>query len=119
MKTLLIKLEPIVWVLFGVGMMVVAFLMPAWLLVMGLAGPMGLLTGDALTYERMLGLFGHPLGRVIGAAAVALPLWAGAHHIRHLAIDFGGIARDIWFGPFCYAVALAGTVLGVVAVLAL
>jgi fumarate reductase subunit D len=118
-KTLLIKIEPIVWGLFGVGMMVVALLLPGWLLVVGLAGPMDVLSADALSYERMLGLFGHPLGRGVGAAAVSLPLWAGAHHIRHLAIDFGGIARDVWFGPLCYAVALAGTVLGVLAVLAL
>lgn len=119
MKTLLLKIEPIVWGLFGAGMMVVAFLMPGWLLVVGLAGPMDVLSANALSYERMLGLFGHPLGRLIGAVAVALPLWAGAHHIRHLAIDFGGIARDGWFGPLCYAVALAGSVLGVLAVLAL
>lgn len=119
MKTLLLKLEPIVWALFGAGMMVTALLMPGWLLVVGVAGPMDVLSADALSYERMLGLFGHPIGRLIGAAAIALPLWGGAHHIRHLAIDFGGIARDAWFGALCYAVALAGSVLAVLAVLAL
>ncbi|MDH3687492.1 MAG: hypothetical protein OEP95_14765, partial [Myxococcales bacterium] len=105
--------------LFGAGMMVVALLMPAWLLVFGVAGPMDVLSADALSYERMLGLFGHPIGRLIGAAAIALPLWAGAHHIRHLAIDFGGIARDTLFGPLCYAVALGGSVAAVLAALAL
>jgi fumarate reductase subunit D len=118
-KTLMLKLEPIVWGLFGLGMMVVALLFPGWLLVVGVAGPMDLLSPEALSYERMLGLFGHPIGRAIGAAAVALPLWAGAHHIRHLAIDFGGIARDAIFGALCYAVALGGSVLAVLTVLAL
>jgi fumarate reductase subunit D len=53
---------------------------------------------------------------VILAAAIAFPLWGGAHHVRHLAIDLGGIARDAWFGALCYALALAGSVLAVVAV---
>ena len=119
MKTLLLKIEPIVWGLFGAGMMVVALLLPGWLAVVAVAGPMDVLSADALSYERMHGLFGHPIGRAIGAVAVALPLWAGAHHIRHLAIDFGGIARDALFGPLCYAVALGGTVLAVLAVLSL
>ncbi len=119
MKFLMLKLEPIIWGLFGAGMMIVALLFPAWLLVFGLAGPMDLLSADALSYERMHALFGHPIGRAIGAAAAALPLWAGAHHIRHLAIDFGGISRDAFFGAFCYAVALAGSVLAVLAALAL
>lgn len=119
MKTLLIKLEPIIWALFGAGMMVVALLMPGWLLMVGVAGPMDVLWAEALSYDRMHGLFGHPIGRLIAAAAIALPLWAGAHHIRHLAIDFGGIARDTVFAPLCYAVALAGSVAAVLAVLAL
>lgn len=119
MKTLLLKLEPIVWGLFGAGMMVVAFLYPGYLLVTGLAQPMGVLSQDALSYGRVLSLATHPLGRLVLVAAIALPLWAGAHHVRHVAIDFGGIARDAWFGSLCYAVALAGSVAAVLAVVRL
>ena len=33
MKTLMLKLEPVIWGLFGAGMMVGVLLFPAWLLV--------------------------------------------------------------------------------------
>lgn len=116
MRTLLVRLEPLIWVLFGLGMMVTALLYPAWLLMVGLAAPLDALSPAALSYERALALASHPLARLVLVAAVALPLWAGAHHVRHVQIDFGGVARDGWFGSLCYAVALAGSVLAVLAV---
>lgn len=119
MKTLLLKLEPVIWVLFGAGMLVGGLLYPAWLLMVGLAQPLGALSPEALSYERALALASSLLGRLVLVAAIALPLWAGAHHVRHVAIDFGGVARDGWFGALCYAVALAGSVLAVMAVVRL
>ena len=119
MKALLLRVEPLVWALFGAGMLVAALLYPGWLLMVGLAEPLGALSGSALSYERALGLAAHPIGRLVLVAAIALPLWAGAHHVRHVAIDFGGIAHDGWFGSLCYAVALAGSVLAVLAVVRL
>jgi fumarate reductase subunit D len=118
-KALLLRLEPAVWALFGGGMMVAALFYPALLLVLTLAAPLGVLSPEALGYERALALASHPIGRVAIAGVVALPLWAGAHHVRHVAIDFGGIARDGWFGSLCYALALAGSVLAVLAVIRL
>ncbi len=115
----MLKLEPVIWGLFGAGMMVGVLLFPAWLLVGTLAVPLGIAPAEALSHERALALAGSLPGRVLLAAAIALPLWAGAHHLRHLAIDFGGIARDALVGSLCYAVALAGTVLAVVAVVRL
>ena len=88
MKHLLLRLEPVIWLLFGGGMMVGAFLLPAWLLVATLAVPLGIAPDDALSYKRALELMGSLPGRVVMAAAIALPLWAGAHHLRHIAIDF-------------------------------
>lgn len=116
MKGLLVRLEPLIWMLFGGGMMVTALLYPAWLLTFTLAGPLDVLSPGALSYERALALASHPLGRLVLVAAIALPLWAGAHQVRHVQIDFGGVARDGWFGSLCYAVALAGSVLAVLAV---
>ena len=116
MKALLVRLEPLIWLLFGGGMMVTALLYPAWLLTFGLAQPLGVLSPEALTYERALSLAAHPIGRLVLVLAIALPLWAGAHHVRHVQIDFGGVARDGWFGALCYAVALAGSGLAVLAV---
>jgi succinate dehydrogenase subunit D len=118
-KKLMLKLEPVVWSLFGLGMAVGALLYPAWLLMVGLAAPLGAISPHALSYERMLGLASNPIGRLVLLVAIALPLWAGAHQIRHLQIDLGGIARDGWFGALCYAVALAGSVAAVLAVIRL
>jgi fumarate reductase subunit D len=115
-KTLLLRLEPVIWVLFGAGMMVGAFLFPAWLLVVGLAAPLGIAPADALSYDRAFALASSLPGRALLVAAMALPLWGGAHHLRHLAIDFGGIARDAWVGALLYGIALGGSLLAIVAV---
>jgi fumarate reductase subunit D len=116
LKTLLVRLEPIIWLLFGGGMMVTALLYPGWLFGVGLAEPLGVFSDRALGYDRALALATNPLGRLVIVLAIALPLWAAAHHVRHVQIDFGGVARDGWFGALCYGVALAGSVLAVLAV---
>jgi len=118
-KALLVRLEPIIWGLFGGGMMVAALLYPAYLLVFGVAGPMGVLSESALSYERMAALTGNPIGKLVLIAMIALPLWAGAHHVRHIFLDFGGLARDGLVGSLCYAVALVGSVVAILAVLAI
>jgi fumarate reductase subunit D len=112
----MLKLEPVIWVLFGAGMMVGGFVLPAWIATVGL----GLGTSDAaLSYDRMHGLLAHPLGRLAALAAMALPLWGGAHHLRHVWIDFGGLESDGAMGGALYALALAGTLAAVVAVVSL
>jgi len=114
-RSLMLKLEPLIWVLFGGGMMVGGLLLPGLILMLGLAGPLGWLPEGALAYERVHGLAAHPLGRLLCVGAVALPLWAGAHHLRHVWLDFGGLRSDGIVGPLLYAVALVGSVLAVVA----
>jgi len=116
LKALLVRLEPVIWILFGGGMMATALLYPGWLLAVGLAQPLRVLSDHALSYDRALALATNPLGRLVIVLAIAMPLWAAAHHVRHVQIDFGGVARDGWFGALCYATALAGSVLAVVAV---
>ena len=116
MKALLVRLEPIIWLLFGGGMMATALLYPGWIFSVGLAQPLGVFSDDALGYDRALALATNPIGRLVIVLAIALPLWAAAHHVRHVQIDFGGVARDGWFGALCYGVALAGSALAVVAV---
>ncbi len=115
----MLKLEPVIWVLFGAGMLVGGLLLPAFILVVGLAGPLGLVPADALAFERLHALVAHPIGRLVAAAAIALPLWGGAHHLRHVWIDFGGLRTDGWVGPLLYAVALVGSVFGILAVVRL
>jgi fumarate reductase subunit D len=53
---------------------------------------------------------------VILFGLIALPLWKGAHHMRHTLIDFGGAERDALVAPLLYLLATAGSVLAVVAV---
>ncbi len=119
MKALLLRLEPVIWLLFGNGIMIGTMLLTGWLLVVGLAAPLGLVPADALAYERAHALAAHPIGRLVLAALIALPLWKGAHHLRHLSIDFGGGERDALVAPLLYGVAAAGSLLAIVAALRL
>jgi hypothetical protein len=52
-------------------------------------------------------------------ALIALPLWKGAHHLRALSVDFDGPHRDGLVGGLLYLVAIAGSVLGILAVIRL
>jgi len=124
MKTLLLKLEPIIWLMFGQGILIGTFLLTPWLLVVGLAIPLGIVPADAISYERAHALasasvMGLPIGPLVVAALIALPLWKGAHHVRSLLLDFGGEARDGIVGGLLYLVATAGTIGAILAVIRL
>ena len=113
MKALMLRLEPLIWLLFGAGMMVGGFVLPAFIATVGLG-----LVGDAeaFSYDRMYALFSNPLTRLVALAAMALPLWGGVHHLRHVWIDFGGLASDGLVGGLLYLVALIGSISAIVAV---
>lgn len=115
MKHPMLKLEPLIWLLFGAGIMVGTMLMTGWLLVVGIGAPIGAVPADALSYARAHELGASLVGRVVIVALVALPLWKGAHHTRHLSIDAGGAARDAVVAPLLYAIAAAGSLLAIVA----
>ena len=53
------------------------------------------------------------------AETSTLPLWGGAHHLRHLWLDFGGLRSDGFVGSLCYGGALVGSLLAIVAVIRL
>jgi fumarate reductase subunit D len=122
-KHFLLKIEPVIWLLFGGGIMVGTILLPGYLLTVGIAGPLGMLPADALSYERLHGMVSHPVGgllfRLVLLALIALPLWKGAHHLRHFLIDLGGGGRDAVVAPLLYLLAAAGSVLGILAVVRL
>jgi fumarate reductase subunit D len=118
MRRLMLVLEPVIWGLFSAGMMVGGLLLPAWALVMGVAGPLGIASG-ATSYDQFSALATHPLARLVLLAAMALPLWGGAHHLRHLWIDLGGLRSDGLVGSLCYGIALVGSLLAIVAVVRL
>ncbi|HEU4428743.1 MAG TPA: fumarate reductase subunit D [Myxococcota bacterium] len=113
MKALMLRLEPVIWLLFGAGMMVGGFVLPAFIATVGL-GLVG--DADAFSYDRMYALLSNPIARLVALAALALPLWGGAHHLRHVWIDFGGLKSDAVVGGLLYLLALGGSVAAIVAV---
>ena len=54
MKSLLLKLEPIIWLLFGAGLSLGTMLLTGFVLVVGLAIPMGLVDPAALDYLSLI-----------------------------------------------------------------
>ena len=116
---ILALLASLLWLLFGQGILIGTMLMTGWILVVGLLVPLGVVSPDALSYERAHGLatatvLGFvPLGKLILAALLVLPLWKGAHHVRSLLIDFGGGERDGLVGSLLYAVATVGSVVAI------
>jgi len=117
MKSLLLRLEPIVWLLFGQGILVGTILLTGWVLVVGLLVPLGWVPAEALAFERAHRLAANPIGRLVLLAIAALPLWKGAHHLRSLAIDFGGASRDAFVATLLYGIAGVGSLLALAAVL--
>jgi fumarate reductase subunit D len=119
MKELLLRLEPVIWTIFGGGIMVGTMLLTGWVLVFGILAPMGVVPAEALAFDRAYGLASHFIGRVVLAALIVLPLWKGAHHVRSISNDFGGAERDTSVATLLYAIAAAGSVLAIVAVVRL
>lgn len=124
MRAFLLKIEPLIWLLFGQGILIGTILLTGWILVVGLLIPMGIVDASALAYDRAYSLatakvIGLPIGKLVLAALLVLPLWKGAHHVRSLHVDFGGAERDGLVGGLLYGIALAGSVVGIVAVVGL
>lgn len=119
MKTLLLRLEPIIWLLFGAGIMVGTLLLPGYLLTVTIGGPLGMLPEGALAFDRAHAIASNPIGRVVLLAIIALPLWKGAHHTRALAVDMLGHHSDALVGSLLYAIAAIGSVLAILAVFAI
>ena len=119
MKHLLLKLEPIIWLLFGQGILIGTILLTGWLLVVGVGVPLGIFPADGLAFERASALGSNLIGRLVLAALIVLPLWKGAHHIRSLSLDFGGASRDAAVATLAYGIAVLGSLLGLLAVVRL
>lgn len=104
--SLIHRLEPLFWALFGAGGFLAALLLPGLMFGLLIAAPLGLFDPGATAHHRMHGLAANPLGRLILFATISLVLWHAAHHIRHLLLDLGLRRLE---GPICYvAYGLAG-----------
>src|SRR4029434_5927291 len=64
MRRVLLVLEPVIWALFSAGMMVGGLLLPAWALVMGVAGPLGI-ASTASSYDHFYVLASRPVRRLV------------------------------------------------------
>lgn len=96
--------------LFTVGAVVAAMLMPIHLLLFGLAFPLGWL--DAPSHERLLALVRHPLARIYLLIFCALPLFHWAHRFRFTLYDGLQIKHlNELINIFCYGGATLGTAL--------
>jgi fumarate reductase subunit D len=115
-KHLILRLEPVIWFFFGGGFLVGCLLYPAYLFATGIAAPLGWLPAEAIAYERVAGLASSAVGRLLLLIMIVFPLWNGLNHLRHFAIDLGGVRRDVWIAPLCYALAVLLSLAAVVAV---
>ena len=115
----LLKLEPLIWFLFGQGIMIGSMLMTGWILVVGILAPLDIVPADALAYDRALALASNPIGSFILVGILALPVWKGAHHVRHFFIDRGHVANDGLIGGLAYTFAALLSVGAIYAVLRL
>lgn len=111
--------EPVFWSLFGAGGMVAALVIPALVIITGIAWPLGLMSDGALGYERISGFAGSFIGGLILWVVISLTLWHAAHRIGHAAHDFG-VHRGlgVW-KAICYGAAGLGTLWSLVLVVRL
>ncbi len=104
--------EPFFWAIFSAGGMVLAFLLPALVVVTGFLVPAGV-----VDYQRLVDLFanrawddGGPLVRLIIFGVALLSFFHAAHRIRHTLKDLGLRPVATPLAVVCYLAALAGTV---------
>ena len=101
--------KPVLWSLFAGGGMLAAFLLPVVIFITGLAIPLGLLSDNALGYERMLAFAQNPIGRFFLFTVISLLVWHAAHRLRMTLHDLGIHSRRISVFA-CYGAALLGTI---------
>ena len=99
--------EPFWWVLFSVGGVVAAFLVPVHLFLHSLAVPLGWIS---LSPARMQALVAHPLVKVYFFVLIALPLYHWAHRFRFILEDVGLHRLRTPIAVISYGGALLGTV---------
>jgi len=108
--TLIRKLEPVLWMLFGAGGFAAALILPGLFFAVAIAMPLGLFGDPLETFLRVRMLFANPVGKGLLIAVLSLVFWHAAHHLRHFAFDIGlhKFQAPLSFG--LYGLALLGTV---------
>jgi fumarate reductase subunit D len=110
---------PIFWALFGAGGMLSALTGPVLVFIVGIAVPLGfLLPHETMSYPHMILFAQHGAAKLFILAIIVLYLWHAAHRIYKSLHDVG-IHPSPKSRLACYGSALLGTVVAVVAVLAI
>jgi fumarate reductase subunit D len=100
--------EPLLWMMFSAGGVVSAMLMPALLLLFGIAIPLGWVA--APEHGRILALIGSPITRLVLLGLCVLSLFHWAHRFRHTLYDGLQIKHLNEFVAFvCYGGAIVGS----------
>jgi fumarate reductase subunit D len=110
--------EPFWWSLFAAGGLVAAFLVPAQILLTGIAAPLAWAPG-AFAYSRVLELATHPLAKLYLFVLISLPLFHWAHRFRFTLVDLGIKGGRRFVAAACYGTAVVVTVLAATALLRL
>lgn len=102
------RLSPYLWLAFSAGGTVAAFLLPAHVLLFGLAIPLGWI--DPPSFGSLSGLAAHPLARLYLFVLISLPLFHWAHRFRYTLYDGLQLKHlEILIATFCYGTAIGGT----------
>ncbi|WP_067837840.1 fumarate reductase subunit FrdD [Nocardia lijiangensis] len=101
------SLEPLAWLLFGIGGMAAALLIPVLLFLFGLAFPLDWLS--APDHADLLSVLRHPVTRLVLFGLCALALFHWAHRFRYT-LEHG--LRLGQFSTLIIVVCYGGAVLG-------
>lgn len=103
--------EPVFWLLFAAGGVVAAMLLPALVLLTGIAGPLGWLPRGALGYDRLVQLLEAWPAKAVVFVVVSLLFWHAMHRIVHSLHDLGLRGGHDLFRLFGYGLAGVATLL--------
>ena len=105
--------EPIIWALFGGGGMASALFLPALILVLFIALPLGWVQG--VPFDELQSLVRHPLTRLGLIVFVTLCLFHWAHRFRYTLYDGLQLSHLNELIAVCtYGMAMAGTIVGAI-----
>lgn len=107
--------EPLFWSLFSAGGAVAAFFGPVMVVLIGLAGPLGLAPeGRGLAYDRLRDLVSSPIARIVLFVIIVAPMFHWAHRFRFVLADLGLRNLKKPIAVICYGVAIAVTIATVI-----
>jgi fumarate reductase subunit D len=101
--------EPLWWALFSGGGMLSAMFLPVLIVVTGILIPFGLASVDVLAYDRVYGVLGHPIVRLILFPVLSLPFFHWAHRFFHTLVELGLRRWKRQLAVLCYGLALVAT----------